>query len=170
MYSDLFKAQENITKTLANKKRLEIIHLLRHKELSVNDMVKMLGLRQANLSQHLSVLREEKIVETRREGNKIFYKLSDPRIADAYNLIRGFIKDKFSLNEYVIEALSKKDKDLFPIVVDPVCGMRFSYSDAFSLLSLNGTAYHFCANGCKEKFIKNPKKYIKEKIKESILV
>jgi DNA-binding transcriptional ArsR family regulator len=68
MYQKLFKLQEDTLKVVANQKRLEIIQLLNNRELPVNEMVEMLGIRQANLSQHLSLLREAKIVTTRRDG------------------------------------------------------------------------------------------------------
>ena len=55
LYHRLFSLQEDVFKTIASRKRLEIIQLLKIRELSVSEMVEMLGVRQSNLSQHLSL-------------------------------------------------------------------------------------------------------------------
>src|SRR3989344_6053247 len=80
MNLDVFSIQADLYNALANPKRLEIIHLLRHKELSVTEMVEMLGLPQSNLSQHLTILRKSNVVTTRREGKNIYYTLSHKNI------------------------------------------------------------------------------------------
>lgn len=156
MLEELFKEKEKIFKTLANKKRLEILHLLSDREMSVTDMVNMLGVRQANLSQNLSSLRENKLLSTRREGNTIYYKVSDERILKAYLLIREFLKD----TKPEILALSKNTSEMFPFVTDPVCKMRLSYSEAHSYLEHGGSKFYFCAKGCKSKFKRNPREYL----------
>jgi ArsR family transcriptional regulator len=73
---------------LANPKRLEIIDRLRVGELSVTELVEALEISQANLSQHLSVMRQKGIVTTRREGLKVFYRLSNSKITQACDLMR----------------------------------------------------------------------------------
>lgn len=170
MYQKLFKLQEDITKTLANQKRLEIIHLLKSKELMVSELVEMLGIRQPNLSQHLSVLRKKGIVTTRREGNIIYYKLSDKKIALAYDLIREFLRKAYKFDSEIMEAVDMKDEELFPIVTDPVCGMRISVSDIAYSYKLGKKTYHFCAVGCRNKFLKRPRKYVNIKVNERVLV
>jgi len=47
-------------------------------------------------------------------------------------------------------------------VVDPVCGMKIKKSDAKATYEHNGETYHFCMEGCKEKFKKDPEKYAKK--------
>ncbi len=159
MYQKLFELQEEITKTLANRKRLEIIHLLRDKELSVSDMEAMLGIRQSNLSQHLSVLRSVNIVLTRRDGNTIYYSLSDKRISKAHELIRDFLKKTHKLDDDTLLLMNKKDEEIYPIIVDPVCGMRLSVSDIAYSQKYENNSYYFCAEGCNRMFTKNPRKY-----------
>jgi len=47
-------------------------------------------------------------------------------------------------------------------VTDPVCGMTIEEKDAVGTSEYKGTTYYFCAKPCKEKFDKEPEKYVKE--------
>jgi ArsR family transcriptional regulator len=67
MYAQLFELHANLLKALSHPRRLEIIHLLRDQELPVTDIYTMLDLPQANISQHLMVLRDAQVVHARRE-------------------------------------------------------------------------------------------------------
>ena len=170
MNRKLFKLQEDITKTLANEKRLEIIHLLKSKELSVSELASMLGVRQPNISQHLAVLRKKGIVITRREGNVIHYKLSDKKIGIACDLIRGFLRELYKFDSGIMEAINMKDNELFPFITDPVCGMRISVGEIAYSYKYGDKTYHFCAIGCKNKFLRSPKKYLRVKMAERVSV
>ncbi len=152
MYENLFRRQEDVFKVIANQKRLEIIQLLSKRELNVSEMVEMLGIRQANLSQHLAVLRSYRVVSSRRQGLRIYYRLSDSRIAEACALIRQFLKQ---------DAPVKQLKKLYPIVQDPVCGMRLSRREVFDTVRYKGENYFFCASGCRDKFVSRPAAYLK---------
>ena len=78
-----YEIKARVIAVLANPKRLQIIDLLRGKERTVNDLASALRLAQAAASQHLAVMRKAGVVETRKDGNFVFYRLADPRIADA---------------------------------------------------------------------------------------
>jgi ArsR family transcriptional regulator, virulence genes transcriptional regulator len=159
MYQKLFSLQEETLKVLANQKRLEIVQLLKGRELAVSEMMEMLGVPQANLSQHLSMMRQAKIVETRREGVKIFYSLTDDRIAEACSILKEFLKDQYKSDAQISKILTNDQSNPYPIVKDVVCGMRISVSEAGGQEIMAGETYYFCASGCKEKFCKNPSKY-----------
>jgi DNA-binding transcriptional ArsR family regulator len=69
-------------KALANEKRLMILcKLLDRGEMGVMALSGEVGLSQSALSQHLAKMREEKIVAFRRDGQSVFYRVADPRIA-----------------------------------------------------------------------------------------
>jgi DNA-binding transcriptional ArsR family regulator len=84
----IYKLHASICHTLANPKRLEIIDKLRTRELSVTALAEALEISQANLSQHLAIMRQRGIVTSRREGLNVFYKLSNPKIIQACDLMR----------------------------------------------------------------------------------
>ena len=84
----IYKLHASICHTLSNPKRLEIIDKLRARELSVTELAGALEISQANLSQHLAIMRQRGIVTARREGLNVFYKLSNPKIIQACELMR----------------------------------------------------------------------------------
>jgi DNA-binding transcriptional ArsR family regulator len=69
----------NLMKVLANPDRLMILCQLSQGELRVGELEDSLGIVQPTLSQQLTVLREQQLVSTRREGKHIFYTLSSPQ-------------------------------------------------------------------------------------------
>ncbi len=83
----VFELQADICQTLANPKRLQIVHLLKGSELSV-EIVNAMGIPKANASQHLSLMRQKGLILSRREGTSIFYRLSSPKITEACALMR----------------------------------------------------------------------------------
>ena len=68
-----------LMKVLSNPDRLMILCQLSKSELSVGQIEALLGIMQPTLSQQLTVLREEKLVATRREGKSIYYKVASPQ-------------------------------------------------------------------------------------------
>jgi len=68
-----------LMKVLSNPDRLMILCQLSKGELRVGEIEEMLGIEQPTLSQQLTVLREEELVSTRREGKNIYYQVTSPR-------------------------------------------------------------------------------------------
>ncbi len=87
----------HVCKGLADPKRLMIIDTLRHGELSVTDICEALGLPQANVSQHLAVLRDKGLVVTRRDAQRIYYSLSSPKITLAMDLMREVMAEQLEV-------------------------------------------------------------------------
>ena len=84
----LYELHASICQTLANPKRLEIITHLRDGEKTVTELTESILISQANLSQHLALMRQKGIVVARREGLNIYYRLSNPKIIKACDLMR----------------------------------------------------------------------------------
>jgi DNA-binding transcriptional ArsR family regulator len=77
-----------VGRALADPKRLCVLESLARGELSVGDLSTRVGCQVPNMSQHLAVLRSAGLVTTRREGSTVYYRLSDPRVIEAYRLIQ----------------------------------------------------------------------------------
>ena len=107
----LFKLQAEICKTLADSKRLMILHELREGERSVGQIVSNLGLPQANVSQHLAILRERGIVTTRRQGSTIFYSLAYTKIGEACDLVRGVLEEQLANNQAMADSLGRLGRE-----------------------------------------------------------
>jgi len=93
----LWEMQADICQTLANPKRLQILHLLKGGELSVGALVKALGVAKPNLSQHLGVMRQKGIVLARREGTAIYYRLATPHIVEACRIMRQVLLEALAV-------------------------------------------------------------------------
>jgi len=76
-----------VARALADPKRLCVLETLADGERSVSDLSRDVGCQVPNMSQHLAVLRSAGLVTTRRDGNTVFYRLTDQRVLDAYRLI-----------------------------------------------------------------------------------
>lgn len=89
-----FVLQAEFCKAMSHPVRLEIIDLLKEGELSVGDMAAKIGITQANLSQHLAVLRERKVVAARKDGMNTYYSLSSAKIVQACTLVRSILEEQ----------------------------------------------------------------------------
>jgi DNA-binding transcriptional ArsR family regulator/YHS domain-containing protein len=158
MYSQIFELHAELLKALAHPRRLEIVQLLRDQELSVTDIYEMLDLPQANISQHLMILRDANVVTTQRDGKQIIYSLAHPKIAEASDALREVLIDQHKDSD-MADTFSLSMKDLVPVVHDPVCQMRVSPRTAGDTAEYNGKQYYFCASGCSKAFISNPEKF-----------
>ncbi len=157
MYESLFKLHARLLKALAHPRRLEVVHLLKESPLTVGDMQDMLGLPQANLSQHLKILRDAGAVTQIHQGQHRQYRLAHPNFARASQAIREVLIEQNA--GQTPDEFKRRMKDLTPIVQDPVCGMRVSPRTAGAALNYHGHHYYFCAAGCKTRFRAHPNKY-----------
>lgn len=169
MYEKIFQLQEEFFKIVANQKRLEIVQLLSDTRLSVNEMTEMLGLPQANLSQHLALMRRASLLKVTRAGTKVYYQLTDQRVAELVFSARDLLISHQQLDEATRHYFSHP-KSLYPLAKDAVCGMRLSATRSSCHVEYDDHQYFFCASGCKDVFEKNPKKYAIEQsvIKEMV--
>ncbi|CAM5786075.1 ArsR family transcriptional regulator OS=Rhizobacter sp. Root404 OX=1736528 GN=ASC76_12815 PE=4 SV=1 [Rhizobacter fulvus] len=74
-------------KVLANEDRLLLLCQLSQGEMCVSDLEEELDIRQPTLSQQLAVLRGEGVVDTRREGKRIYYRVADPRVMQVLDVL-----------------------------------------------------------------------------------
>jgi len=78
-----------VGRALADPKRLCVLESLAGGELSVSDLSSKVGCHVPNMSQHLAVLRSANLVQSRRDGSTIYYRLADLRVLEAYRLIQS---------------------------------------------------------------------------------
>jgi DNA-binding transcriptional ArsR family regulator len=93
---EVYRLQAEVLKTLANPKRLEIIHLLADEPREVSRLAEELGISQPNVSQHLALMRSAGVVEAERDGREVRYRLSDPEIICACETMRGVLVRRLS--------------------------------------------------------------------------
>ncbi len=110
MKKALYELQSNIWRVFSSPKRLEILDLLSDRELSVGQLTRLANIRQANLSQHLSILREKGIVKTRRDGVTIYYSLTTPQIIKVFDIIKQLLLKKLDAAEKLSQEIRKAQK------------------------------------------------------------
>ncbi len=92
MPDSLRRFKADIFQALAHPTRIAIIELLQNGELSAGELMEKLGMEQANVSQHLAVLRAKMIVVNRKSGNQVFYSVRDPIIIEVLALMRRYFQ------------------------------------------------------------------------------
>lgn len=89
----MYELQADVCKTIANAKRLEILNALQEGEKTVTDLVEILGIPKANVSQHLTVMRTRGVLKNRREGVNIYYDIANPKVLDACSIMRDILQE-----------------------------------------------------------------------------
>lgn len=129
----LFNQFARVGKALANGNRLELLELLAQGERSVDELAKVSGLSVANTSQHLQLLRQSGLVSSRKEGLKVFYRISNDEViellinlrhiaerelADVSLLLNTFLTGKDKLEPIAREELLERVNNNLVTVID----------------------------------------------------
>ncbi len=103
----LFELQSEVCKTLASPKRLEIINALKDGEKTVGELVDILGVPKANVSQHLAVMRLKGILKSRREGVSIYYRIANSKVVQACTLMREVLTEQMKERSKLIDIIDR---------------------------------------------------------------
>ncbi|HEV2386498.1 MAG TPA: metalloregulator ArsR/SmtB family transcription factor [Candidatus Acidoferrales bacterium] len=129
----LFEQFARIGKALASGRRLELLELLAQKERTVEELARLAQMTTANTSQHLQVLRHARLVECRKDGLYVAYRLADDRVFGLWQALRNlaedriaeidrvalsFLKERSTLRAVTTEELTKRIEDGNAIVLD----------------------------------------------------
>jgi ArsR family transcriptional regulator len=90
MLNSMRQYKAGVFQALGHPTRVAIVEVLTQGEMSVNRLCETVGVEQSNLSQHLAVLRHKLVVQTRKDGNQIYYSLRDPSFGSVLQLLREF--------------------------------------------------------------------------------
>ena len=90
---DVFRAQARVLKALANDSRLAIVDRLSRGECTAGELTQLVGSDQTTVSKHLAVLRAHGIVEDRREGSSVVYRLLTPCIMNFFSCATQVLKE-----------------------------------------------------------------------------
>ena len=84
---DIDRASRSL-KAMSHPLRLKILCTLGDKEISVQDIVESVGTSQSNISQHLAILRDKGILASRKDANRVYYRVSDSRTLRLIGMMR----------------------------------------------------------------------------------
>ena len=105
---DFYILHSELCKTLSHPKRQEVLGNLRKGEMSVTELAKATMISQANLSQHLSLLRAKGIVKTRRVGINVYYSIANEKIFKAFDLISEVLREALLSQTKAVKEATKK--------------------------------------------------------------
>jgi ArsR family transcriptional regulator len=104
----LFQMKADLCKSFSDPKRLIIINELRDGEKTVSEIVEDTGISQAVISRELGILRAKGIVRPRRDGNKIYYSISDIRICEACDIIQQVLLNNLADSRELASSILKR--------------------------------------------------------------
>lgn len=107
---EFYLLHSDVCKTLAHPKRQEILDCLRQTDMTVKELVKKTGISQANLSQHLAIMRTKGIVSTDRKGIHVSYSISNSKIIQAFDLISEVLRDSLSAQNRTVRSAINRNK------------------------------------------------------------
>lgn len=99
---ELYRLQAEFCKGMAHPKRIFILSILKDGEKTVNELAELTGIPQSNLSQHLSLMRQIGILQTRRNGLNVCYSIADYQIVEACELVRKAIGQRVRRNRVAL--------------------------------------------------------------------
>ncbi len=100
---NFYNLHAEMCKTISNPRRQAILDTIRGSEMTVSELIEKTGISQANLSQHLAILRSKGVVNTRRDGNNVHYSISNLKIIEAYDLISEVLEDSATSRDKTIK-------------------------------------------------------------------
>ena len=98
----LYELHAELCKVFSNPIRLEILNLLRDKKMSVTELIDKSKLSQANISQHLSIMKSKGIVMSERNGKNIYYMLQNSKIIKAFDIIKEVLTERLEKNRKIL--------------------------------------------------------------------
>ncbi len=101
----LFEKQAEIAKAIAHPLRIAIVDFLKDKERCVCDIAEHIGSEQSNVSKHLSVMVKAGLLEYRKEGLKVIYKLRTPCIIDFFSCTTACLKQQAKENAKLLKVV-----------------------------------------------------------------
>jgi ArsR family transcriptional regulator len=92
----IYELHASVCQILSNPTRLKVLNALRDQELSVAELARRIGTSMPNLSQHLAILRQRRVVLTRREGVTIYYRIANLKILRAFDIMREVLFEQLA--------------------------------------------------------------------------
>lgn len=104
----LWKRKSNLFKALGHPSRVRILELLGTEERLVSELIDALALEQSNVSQHLAILRRENVIESRKYGLQVMYRIKHPEVLNILKEAQMMINHELEYNARLMEELRAK--------------------------------------------------------------
>lgn len=99
------KLTADFFKTLAHPVRIKILHCLEKGELCVCDIIEEVDIEQSNLSQHLGTMKKQGIIDSRKDGQKVIYRIAYPSVMDVVGAAEKTLSEQISQSQSILKFL-----------------------------------------------------------------
>lgn len=99
----IYELQARLCQVLASPKRLEILYTLKDSEMTAGELAKAVDVTMPNLSQHLSLMKQHGLVESRKEGLNMYYRVASDQILDTLASVRRVLAEQLTRQSVLLE-------------------------------------------------------------------
>jgi len=103
----LYQRHADFCKVLSHPTRLQIIDILHDREMTVTDLAGQLQVAVGNLSQHLNLMKQRRVLESRKEGNTVIYRLANAKMTKACGLIREILFEQMQQDNALFKRMDR---------------------------------------------------------------
>ena len=99
------KLTSEFFKTLSHPVRIKVLHCLEKGELCVCDIIEKLDIEQSNLSQHLGILKKQGLIDSRKDGQKVIYRIIYKSVMDVIGAAEKTLSEQISNSQSILKFL-----------------------------------------------------------------
>ena len=103
----LYEQHAEMCKVFSNATRLMILNVLRESEMTVAALAETLGVALGTVSPHLLMMKQRRVLVSRKQGNQVFYRLANPKLLRAFDLIREILYDQMQQHGLLAKQLEQ---------------------------------------------------------------
>ncbi len=107
MQAEVCGRHAEMCKVFTHPIRLQILDILRAQEASVSDLAGRLGVAMGNLSQHLNMMKQRRVLVSRKDGNIVFYRLANPKMLKAFDLMREILLEQMQRESFLVRHIER---------------------------------------------------------------
>lgn len=104
---ELYRCHADMCKVFSHPTRLQILNVLREEELPVSGLAERLGVSIGNLSQHLNMMKQRRVLVSRKDGNNVYYRLANPKMLKAFDLIRQILLEQMQRESVLVRHMER---------------------------------------------------------------
>ncbi len=108
MEKKVYMMHAEMCKVFTSPVRLEILDMLRNGKKTVTELVQLIGVNQSNVSQHLQIMKDRGILRTEKKGNYVFYSIANPKISEAFGIMKEIMIDQLAESEQLYKTITNK--------------------------------------------------------------
>ena len=107
MEQELYKVHADMCKVFSHPTRLAILNTLREEEMAVSELAERLSFSVGNLSQHLNMMKQRRVLASRKDGNNVYYRLANPKMLRAFDLIREILFEQMQRESVLVRHMER---------------------------------------------------------------